>query len=692
MAVLTWRNVDTPRGNDSEIAGLGLAAHLLSNSSTGLSDALGNFGQAQTTLANNAAAQAALQYQDPDQLKAALASGSLLGSLQGVDPSRVSAATTNDLQTRVGTLINNATNQETLKQTQYNDQRVQSGNALMDAAQPVLNKLSIAHQNGDMAGVHAILSDPDSAQLLQSLRPDQLNAQTADQQKLGASNTTNAQSALSYNIAQRTDADNQAGLKAAQAIAPTAGDARTAYDNLDKLNLSPGAYQAAAQHLATLGYANPNTAIGTGAGAAIATAAGAPGTKGGSPFDMVYGAGQYGTPSAPLSSMSIGDVIDYGQKSLIPATAGKVGQGDKGTSAGGAYQITQGTLQKYAPKVLGDDWQSQTFTPQVQDKIAQAIFEDNKGGNLKSIWTSLPDATAGAYKDKSWDDMRGMIAKGESSADPASLRQTLQDSQNQSFLTQGGLSGRNAQNNALTAAPGWQEATKNTGSVADIADQASKGQGPLAGSPASWISDRVQQIMDMSDQPDKDGNRSGNQLNAAQAELILEKSLRAGSQGSIAKWFHKPGPFMGGSMTDSGLEPDMGMAGALVKQASAGMPLEQNLQTQMLGQQAQALQAATDAQTQAYTQLQAARMTAAGGRTLDPNYVSRLNDRYAAATARVTALNSAIRANTDNKPQGQTGNTVKGKDVAKSIRDAAVSSGPPIVNDPWETFRLNPAM
>lgn len=140
---------------------------------------------------------------------------------------------------------------------------------------------------------------------------------------------------------------------------------------------------------------------------------GIPAGRGGA--DTVYGNGRYGAPPTPLSSMTIGQVQDYQRNSLIPATRGKVGAGpDKGTGAVGTYQITYGTLKDYAPKVLGANWRSTPFTADAQERVARAIYEDVKGGNLKDTWKGLPANKPGAYSNVPWEQVRGQIAAVES--------------------------------------------------------------------------------------------------------------------------------------------------------------------------------------------------------------------------------------------------------------------------------------
>jgi hypothetical protein len=155
----------------------------------------------------------------------------------------------------------------------------------------------------------------------------------------------------------------------------------------------------------------PKTVPGTGGPVGGAQ----PAPMGAGSADVVYGFGKFAQPSKPISSMTIGEVQNFQKNELIPATRGKIGAGpDKGTGAVGTYQIVYGTLKDYAPKVLGPNWRNTPFTADVQDRIAKAIYEDVKNGNLKDTWAGLPNNRPGAYSNVPWEQVRGQIAAVES--------------------------------------------------------------------------------------------------------------------------------------------------------------------------------------------------------------------------------------------------------------------------------------
>ena len=140
---------------------------------------------------------------------------------------------------------------------------------------------------------------------------------------------------------------------------------------------------------------------------------GAPGQ--GNTADVVYGFGEFGLPPKPISQSTIGEVQDFQRNTLIPNTRGKVGAGPgKGTGAVGTYQFTYGTLQEYAPKVLGPNWRSAPFTADVQEQLAKALYEDVKGGDLKDTWAGLPSNRPGQYTNVPWEQVRDKIIQVES--------------------------------------------------------------------------------------------------------------------------------------------------------------------------------------------------------------------------------------------------------------------------------------
>ena len=149
-----------------------------------------------------------------------------------------------------------------------------------------------------------------------------------------------------------------------------------------------------------------------------------PTQAGGAGYDAVVGNGKFGSPNGKLSDMTVGQAIQFGAQVLKPKTRaagiGRDSRGLLGSSAMGAYQITAETLQHMAPGILGRDWQNQKFDAAAQEKIAEAIFNQSKGGNLHNIWANPRiSSRPGAYANMSWAQVRGLIMAGEGTGTPA---------------------------------------------------------------------------------------------------------------------------------------------------------------------------------------------------------------------------------------------------------------------------------
>ena len=374
MARLTWQQVAAPNFSTA-IDGVRTASSLLERAGTNISTGLANFDNAQQDIANQQIAQQVSQYQDPTQLKNALANG-IIGSQ--VDPSRVSAQALNAAQGRVGDLLTTAVRERGLADANYNadrrlvtDGRIDLLNQREDVnyARSEQNRLDTQEAAKHVRFIQENRTDPDLIRkYLGNIQSDQVRNLT-----MGA---------LGDSYGKLYGADQAMGIAA-----------------LIPEGVADGTIPAAIAR--ANGQAVPYTD----------TERSAAGTRQGRPEDVLVG--WAGSP-APVSQMPIRDVIKYGREVLIPSNRGKYGNPpDKGSSASGAFQITQETLQDFGRKVLGDDWESQPFSYENQEKIAKAVFEASKDGNLKKRWTSLKNTAPGYYKDKSWEEVRTEILKGE---------------------------------------------------------------------------------------------------------------------------------------------------------------------------------------------------------------------------------------------------------------------------------------
>lgn len=374
MARLTWQQVAAPNFSTA-IDGVRTASSLLERAGTNISAGLANFDNAQQDIANQQIAQQVSRYQDPTQLKNALADG-IIGSQ--VDPSRVSAQALNAAQGRVGDLLTTAVRERGLADANYladrrlvTDARVDLLNQREDVnyARSEQNRLDTQEAAKHVRFVQENRTDPD-------LIREYLKAITSDQVR----NLT--MSALGDSYGKLYGADQAMGISA---LLPEGVVDGTIPAAIARANGQPVPYTDAERSAA--------------------------GTRQGRPEDSVVG--WVGSP-APVSQMPISDVIKYGREVLIPSNRGKYGNSpDKGSSASGAFQITQETLQEFGRKALGKDWESQPFTYENQEKIAKEIFEASKHGNLQKRWSGLKNSTPGYYKDKTWEEARTDILKGE---------------------------------------------------------------------------------------------------------------------------------------------------------------------------------------------------------------------------------------------------------------------------------------
>ena len=420
MARLEWQPVNTPNFGGS-LEGLRLFGNMIGNATDGLGNALGNFQKAQQVDAQQRAMTAAQGFTDPNSYRTALANGQIT---QGIDPSLLTPAALESLQGRTGKLTNDAVDLQNLQKDQYTFGRTQTADTALDAARP-----SVAAMIQKATGV--------------PLAPEVAALPTRELMALARSSQDFDTSAL-RNKATRTEMDLAEQQRDAQRAADTAvqtdfpsilsSDAARKYlvnsalpVEAKKLVQSRLESQFGPLFGPVIGTPATSTTTSSGSAAAPALLNAAASTSGpvpaGGGYDTVVGNLK---TAKPVTQMSIGEVINTGKNEWIPATRGNAALGlpaDKGSSAAGRYQITGETLQEFGKKVYGDGFESQPFTPEVQDKIAEAIFNVRKGGDLSSTWVGLKtipgSSTPGAFKDKSWAEVRDVIARTETGGSPA---------------------------------------------------------------------------------------------------------------------------------------------------------------------------------------------------------------------------------------------------------------------------------
>lgn len=564
MAQITWRNVDAPNfsGVSDSIRSF---SGLLGNATSGLSDALGNFQTAARQEVGNQVMQNALQYQDPTEYRNALASGALF---QGVDPSLISTRTLENLDNRTGNLLNQATQQQALDYNTYRTGRMQDLDARGDAASPALRQLALAYQSGDPNTIAKAQQQYGGA--LDSLPADQVQEIMGRLQNQGSNAIGQRRDLFNLGTNMRDDADSQAAIGALSQIvrgAENPNDARILAEAYSR-SLSPTA-QARLQGLLAQQY--PGTY-----GNNVTSAPGTAGTRSGSPFDVTY---QFQGTSKPITQMSIGEVTNH-QANMISS---------QGASPVGAYQINKATLEDFAPKVLGENWRNMPLSPENQDKIGEAIFNARKNGNLKDTWAALPDSTVGAYKNRTWNEMKGLIAQAEVGANPLAVQQAAQGNQAVSNLATGMIGTRLMENNSVGNVPDYLRTLSDTSTPGEVVNRLLEND--FKGADRNWVLARVNEI----------AQRAG--VSPAMAATVMQRAQTNVPENMIWRGLQGLNPFIsneagnGTRLNDDAVDQ---MVGALQR----GEPLEQSVRNLSTAQAAQNVQLAQQAYDAALAQLQ----------------------------------------------------------------------------------------
>lgn len=544
MAQLTWRNVDAPDFGRA-LEGYQTFSNLLNQGVAGAQKGLAVFEDRQQDEAGKAFALKLASYTDPKALREALAADPTLG----VNANNLTVEGINQGSGRVKNLFGDAISQLQLDQGTYGFDRTKTQDTAYDAASADAQSYIRSAATGDEATANRILANSPT---LRGLGYDKILALAKGGQDLvqGGESITDSrvnrsirQAAEGRNAAefgwQSTDrAEQREGIEAASQIASAsanAPDALAAYNALAP-NLRPGAKAYALRQLQEQ-FGNIFAAPAAEANAAMAAASGAgtlgQGGKETDPYNVILGRGAYGKPPAPITQMTIGQVIDFGKNTLIKNTKGRgIGvdsRGDLGSSAVGAFQITQSTLQEYGPKVLGPGWQNRKFDAEAQDKIAEAIFNESKGsaGALAGRWASLTRAEAEQVRKMPWSQAKQVIASGEVSASPGSLNAAADAAQ---VL----IGARQAQENrnsiGAEATIKAQTDRRNSLQVAD-----GLRAGAFKGIPRDFVNNQIQRIM-----------REGN-VNAATAGAILEKNLTNTADSGLSKFARGVSGIFGGT-------------------------------------------------------------------------------------------------------------------------------------------------
>lgn len=418
MAQLTWRDVAAPDFRSS-MEGMNQFSQLMNNALTGLQNNLTKWDANETDAVNTAIQLELAKIQDPEAAKAFIQN-----NLGGIDPRRVRADTLQAINARPGQILELQNAEGDLDWEKYTRGVAQDKQGRMDAARPFANELLMATKNNDTKKLAELWARPELANLdmpeFSKVMDDAMGITTKqlDQQGKVIANDTGrfelSKGKELHSWAKADRADMQAGMAAAQQVSLSAMTPEDAEAKLAALGLTPGAFNAAKGMLAT---SFPNlfgTLMPTDTGS-IDLSGGTGGPGGADPTRVMnYEARGKGFSVVPDSVQTLGQASDF---------ARQVNRAGAESSAMGLYQIVGTTMRGYAEQLWGKDWRNVEFSPQNQDKLAKAIFEDHKGSAdaLRKQWVSLSPQEAEQIRKLPWEQARQVIARKESGGNPQAL-------------------------------------------------------------------------------------------------------------------------------------------------------------------------------------------------------------------------------------------------------------------------------
>lgn len=249
MAALTWRNVDAPNFSGA-LAGIRTFGDMLNNGTNAITQGLQAFRDEQRASNDQRVLAESLRFTDPDAYNAALQSGQLTA---GVDPSTLSAGTLNQLGSRAGQLLDQASTRQgmdvrgaQLRDLNYVADRRQTQDGVNDAARPALAEIATAAASGDPRALAA--AQQRNAGVLATLDPTVVQGALSNALGLDASNISNTSGRFRNGVVMREDAVGQEALAAADEIGRVALGTTDVLAGLEQLD-NPAVRQAALARL-----------------------------------------------------------------------------------------------------------------------------------------------------------------------------------------------------------------------------------------------------------------------------------------------------------------------------------------------------------------------------------------------------------------------------------------------------------
>ena len=507
MAPPTWRNVAAPDFSAS-MMGMRDAAAQFNNAFTGLDQTIGKVDANISERVNNRLLAELATMNDSENAQA-----QIKDLLANTNVGRLSADTLGVVAGTPDRLLKRDETRFDLTTKRYNQGRIEDRNTGFDDTEGLRREYAVAIQNRDVERAQAI-----AAQLAQS------SLKAGDLTSVLSGGNDLYSGALGNHIRTHDFDRSRMFEGVADTVAqhmPTIqklGTKQDAIGYINSLDVDPRAKMALLNEVGAPGLVDLDGGGGPGSGLDF---------SGGGAGDsalrvMNYEAAGRGFKAVPANITTLGQLSDW-QKGLNR-------QGIK-SSAMGVYQIVGDTLRRYAPDVLGSDWRNQSLDFEAQDKIAKAIFEDNKhsAAALRKQWVSLSQAEAEQLIRQPWEKARQVIAQKESGGNPAAM-----DPRAQNLVREAGRTGAEQAFNEVSSNPVIKGYFDNIGkgrSELEVARSLTTGSedspAVFVGAKPAIIEKRLREIRTMARDLATKAGKSDFVLNADQAAAVLMDSLKA---------------------------------------------------------------------------------------------------------------------------------------------------------------------
>lgn len=421
MANIRWDNVPIPDYGATQARGTALASQMLQNATASASSAVTTY---EKLLADQKAAtqQAAdrfvlenmLSTQDPTKYNQMRADGSLLGPAAG----QVSNATLQAAEKRSGELYD-------LDRTRTRNRELQAAEAIWDQASRVaVNNPTEAQK---IIGTAQFSNAEDAAAFSQKAR--QLYV---DPDKAGTeSRRKETQTRASILLAERVMKAGNASPETQQRILSTEADPLIrgmAVDYLNRQKEDTNPYYSSAltpDATPSKGFTDgPEDAMFKHYGNNMVMGMRSAGPQNPPPGTAEWNAQNGGRP------ITQADVADWSDKYVLPGSEAELGEG-KGTTAIGPYQIVNKTrrdfINRKGKSLFGtNDMFKIPFTPENEEKLARAIYNEQKSGAWAATKKYPGLADGKAFEGVPWNDAKGILAYIDGGVAPRSFNSEIQ--------------------------------------------------------------------------------------------------------------------------------------------------------------------------------------------------------------------------------------------------------------------------